>query len=142
MLPKLPYKGTRREREIVAFLGLNRTEATKEGELRDAKNMAVGEYPTLTQRKARTALTGYDAPSDIYEWDGHLLVVDGGVLYYDGDALCNVMSGVKQYAVVNTKLVVWDGETVVLGGFIQEKLQRFSSLVSLVLTEVRLTSAV
>ena len=29
----------------------------------------------------------------------------------------------------NTKLVVWDGETIVLGGFIQEKLQKYEDKV-------------
>lgn len=113
MLPKLPYKGTRREKEIVAFLGLNRTEATREGEVRDAKNMTVGEYPTLTQRQKRTAVAGYASPTDIYEWDGHLVVADGGVLYYDGEAMCNVSDGKKQYAVVNTKLIVWPDALVI-----------------------------
>jgi type II secretory pathway component GspD/PulD (secretin) len=39
------------------------------------------------------------------------------------------MTAILSERIANTKLVVWDGETVVLGGFIQEKLQKFEDKV-------------
>ena len=109
-LPKLPRGGGARGQEVVAFRGLNRTENTQEGELRDASGLSTAAFPVLTQRGKRTALEGYAAPTDIFEWDGHLCVVDGGVLYYDGEAISGeegIDPGKKQWAVVNTKLVIF-----------------------------------
>lgn len=106
-LPKLPYRVQHHRQEIIAFRGLNRTENTQEGELRDAQNLSTAKFPCISQRGKRTALSGYSAPTDIFEWDGHLLVVDGGVLYYDGEAIDNVSEGKKQCAVVNTKLCIF-----------------------------------
>ncbi len=113
MLPKLPYKGRRIEREIVDFRGLDRTEGAPEGALADATNLSTEEYPTLTQRAPRTQVTGYTAPTDIFGWDGHLVVVDGGQLKLDGTAIGEINPGKKQFAVVNTKLCVWPDKVYV-----------------------------
>ena len=106
-LPKLPAQSTKRAVDTVAFLGLNRMENTTDGEIRDAQNLSVSEYPCLTQRGKRLPVSGYSAPTDIFAWDGHLVVVDGGKLYLDGVEKASVTSGRKQFAVVNTKLCVW-----------------------------------
>lgn len=113
MLPKLPYKGRRIEREIVEFRGMDRTEGAPEGALSDAVNLSTEEYPTLTQRAPRTLLTGYAAPTDIFGWDGHLVAVDGGQLKLDGTVIGAVNPGKKQFAVVNTKLCVWPDKVYV-----------------------------
>lgn len=44
---------------------------------------------------------------DLYEWDGVLLCAAGGILYYDGEPVCDVLPGKKQWAVVNTRLCIW-----------------------------------
>ena len=113
MLPRLPYKGRRLAREIVDFRGLDRTEGAPEGALADAVNLSTEEYPTLTPRKARTQVNGYTAPTDIFGWDGHLVVVDGGQLKLDGTVIGAVNPGKKQFAVVNTKLCVWPDKVYV-----------------------------
>lgn len=106
-LPRLPYTAGGRAQEIVAFRGLNRTENTREGELQNAVNMSTKDFPCLTQRGKREAAGEHERATDLYEWDGHLLVVDNGVLYYDDEPLANVSDEKKQWAVVNTKLIVW-----------------------------------
>lgn len=119
MLPTLPIntnkwaKSYKRQQEIVAFRGLNRTQNTQEGEFSHAQNLSTANFPTLTQRGKRTAITGYSNPTDIFAWDGHLVVVDGGILYYDGTAKDNVSPGKKQFAVVNTKLCIWPDKTYI-----------------------------
>lgn len=121
MLPSIPHKQTKRTQEIVAFRGMNRTQNTQDGDLSDATNLSTAQYPTITQRGKRTlvhktttpAVTDYSNPTDIYAWDGHLVVVDDGVLYYDGEALDNVSDGLKQFAVVNTKLCIWPDKTYI-----------------------------
>ncbi len=93
--------------QTVTFRGLNRTEGASDGEFTDMENLACYHYPAMGTRKGRVPISSYDAPSDLFEWDGHLVVVDGSVLYYDGRAVSNVEPGKKQFAVVNTKLIVW-----------------------------------
>lgn len=107
MLPKLPYKGRKTERQIISFQGLNRSESTQDGELRDAEGLSTADFPCLTQRKGRTKLTGYSDAKDLFEWDGKLLVVANSTLYLDGEPLTNVLDGKKQWAVVNSKLCIW-----------------------------------
>ena len=106
ILPKLPYTMNKVQRQITEFLGLNLSENTKEGELSDAYGLSTEKYPSLTQRAGRTALDGYTEPTDIFEWDGKLVVVDDGLLYYDGTPIDNVAPGKKQFAVLNSKIVV------------------------------------
>jgi len=107
MLPKIPKAFNKRAMQTIRFGGINLTESAGDGELRDSRNMTSAFYPTLTQRKARVAVEGYANPTDMYEWDGKLIVVDNGTLYVDGDEIKNVLPGKKQWAVVNTKLVVF-----------------------------------
>lgn len=117
-LPQIPYPNYRssvvkNKVQTMDFRGLNLSAAAGEGEMSDSKGISTADYPWLTQRPQRAPISGYDEPTDIYEWDGHLVVTDNGVLYYDGDALCNVSDGKKQYAVVNTKLIVWPDALVI-----------------------------
>lgn len=106
-LPRLPYNRTKIQRQITAFYGLNRSESAKEGELTDSIGMSTADFPCLAQRAGREEISGYGAPSDLFEWDGKLVVIDGGVLYYDGEAIDNITDGKKQFAVVNTKLCIF-----------------------------------
>lgn len=95
------------KKQTTAFRGLNRTEGAQDGEFTDTENLACFHYPVMGTRKGRVPLAVYDGLSDLFEWDGHQIIVAGNALYYDGTALCNVQTGAKQFAVVNTKLVVW-----------------------------------
>ena len=106
-LPQIPYTRKKVQQQITAFYGLNRSENIKDGELTDSVGMSSSAYPCLTQRAGRAEISGYAAPYDLFEWDGKLVVADGGVLYYDGEAICNISEGKKQFAVVNTKLCVF-----------------------------------
>lgn len=112
-LPELPYSMGKTRRQITQFLGLNLSENTREGEMTDTLGLTTENYPTLSQRGSWAQLDGYTAPTDVFEWDGKLVVVDGGTLYYDGVALDSVTDGRKQFAVVNTKLCIWPDKTYI-----------------------------
>ena len=112
-LPNLPYNRTKIQRQITAFYGLNRSKSAKEGELTDSLGMSTADFPCLTQRAGREKISGYSAPSDLFEWDGKLVVIDGGMLYYDGEAIDNITDGKKQFAVVNTKLCIFPDKVYV-----------------------------
>lgn len=95
------------KRSTTTFRGLNRTEGAQDGEFTDTENLACFHYPVMGTRKGRVPLATYDSLTDLFEWDGHQVIVAGSALYYDGTVLCNVSPWQKQFAVVNTKLVVW-----------------------------------
>lgn len=106
MLPKIPYSENGTQYQILNQRGLNLSESASDGELSDSYGVTTDNFPTLTQRKKRKTIGAYARPTAIYYWDG-LLVVDGTDLVYDGDVVGNVTPGEKQFAVVNTKLVIW-----------------------------------
>lgn len=105
-LPELIYKESKTTRQTAAFRGLNLSENTRDGELRDSLGLTTASFPCLTTRKGREALDGYRETQDIFAWD-KLLVVDGSDLKYDGKVVGNVTPGKKQIAVVNTKLCIF-----------------------------------
>lgn len=112
-LPELKFGMGKTRKQITQFLGLNLSENTREGEMADTLGLTAENYPALSPRGKWAQLTGYDAPTDIFEWDGKLVVIDGGVLYYDGEAIDSVTDGRKQFAVVNTKLCIWPDKTYI-----------------------------
>lgn len=104
-LPEMIYEEPRSKREIIAFRGLNYTQAFQDGDFQSCENLSTDKYPNLSPRKGRTVqkLTSGNA---IFAW-GKLVVVDGTNLLYDGEQVGVVSSGPKQFAVVNTKLCIW-----------------------------------
>lgn len=101
------------QRETVPFLGLNRSDDTQEGEFSEQMNMSDRRYPFLAPRLPRKVEKFDTEPSALFSWDGAQIMARDGKLLYDGEALCNVTDGEKQFAVVNTKLVVWPDKVAV-----------------------------
>lgn len=107
MLAKAKHSVSAFQRETVPFLGLNRSDNTQEGEFSEQKNMSDRRYPFLAPRLPRAQKTGEENMQGLFCWDGHEVVAAGGTLYLDGTGVFDVSDGPKQFAVVNTKLVVW-----------------------------------
>lgn len=107
-LPRMPNSFRKSRARTVQFLGVNLTENFQDGEMSDCKNLSTLQYPTLSQRKGRAEIPGgYDSVTDMYTWDGHLILVNNGQLLVDGTAITSVSPGKKQFAVVNSRLVVF-----------------------------------
>lgn len=105
-LPKLPVRQKKYAPMTVQFGGINYSKNYRDGELEDGKNLSTRNYPCLSQTKGKTKLEGYtDATSMMAA--GKLLVADGNILKYDGKEIAVVQKGRKEFAVVNTKIVVW-----------------------------------
>ncbi len=104
-LPSVRATGKTR-RQIVQFGGLNYTEDTRDGELSDSRGLSCGAFPGLSQRLGRHKLQDAKGVSSIYAW-GKLVTVVGTTLYYGDQVVGTVTPGKKQFAVVNSKLVVW-----------------------------------
>ena len=111
-MPVLPYKESVKSKQTSVFYGLENRDNAREGSLAYCKGLSPLKYPAMVVRKGRTEQVAFTAPTDLYGWD-KLVAVDGNGLYYDGAFICNVMPGEKQFAVVNTKLIVWPDKLMV-----------------------------
>ena len=112
-LPNLPNHINKVERSVLSFGGLNFSDTAADGEFAACKNLSGRRLPYLTQRPGRVFDETYADPESVFAWDGKMVVADGGKLYYDGAELCSVTGGQKQFAVVNSKLVVWPDKIMV-----------------------------
>ena len=105
-LPGLPNRIQHVPIQTLAFLGLNKTNNTRDGEFSDTLGLSSSEYPFIRPITQRTQQT-YTSPTDIYIWDNDIFVVDGTSLKKNGTAITTVTTGKKQMAVINTKLVIY-----------------------------------
>ena len=94
-------------REINAMRGLNLSDYYQDGDLADCENLSIRRYPYFTTRRERQMLDDYSGTvSALTSWEKLVVVMDGH-LYYDGVARGEVTDGEKQFAVVNSKLIIW-----------------------------------
>lgn len=121
MLPKIPYKMTKNKSQVVAMRGINYSNMLSDGDMADSKNISARSYPYITTRKGRVSLDGGgDAVTAMTVFQGKIVLVRGSELVYDGEVVGTVTPGEKQFAVINTKLVIMpdkvylDGETMTL----------------------------
>ena len=107
-LPRLPNSFIKSRAKTMQFLGITMSENHQEGEMSDCKNLSTLQYPTLSQRKGREVLSGgFENVTDMYEWDGHLILINNGQLLVDGEPIASVTDDRKQFAVINSRLVVF-----------------------------------
>lgn len=112
MLPKLPYVMKKNRQQTVAMRGINFSNATADGDVADSKGIGAQAYPYLATRKGRVRLA--DEISDVIDFTyfyGKKVEVraeEGGAgLYYGGFRVCDVTLSEKQFAKINTKLVIF-----------------------------------
>lgn len=111
-LPAFRSGSDHRQIETTVFRGLNLTENTTEGELRDSLGITADKAPTLSTMKGRSVRASFPGGegslpvSDIFAWD-KLAVICDGKFYYDDEIRGEITDGLKQFAVVNTKLCIF-----------------------------------
>lgn len=101
-----PVRRTAVRRETVKFGGLNWSENHLDGELSHCEGLTLERFPCLFQRGGRKIVEQYTAPSALYA-GGSLCVVDGTTFFYDGVAEGTVRPGEKQFATVNSQIVIF-----------------------------------
>lgn len=106
MLPYLNHTANRAKKQIVSFRGINWSDRASDGELKDCLNLSTHRYPYLATRRGRAQLVAYSGATAMTA-RGCLVVVQGTNLLYDGEVVGQVLAGEKQFAVVNTKLIIW-----------------------------------
>lgn len=113
VLPILPKKTKKTEKQILRFGGLDLRADAPEGCLTDSVGISVRELPTLIVCGGREKVEGYRSPTDMYAASGRLAVADGGRLCYDGRDLGPLCEGKKQFAVVGGRLCIFPDKIAV-----------------------------
>lgn len=111
-LPILKVPGNRREQYTVAFRGVRYGEGSRDGELEDSRNLTSERFPCLSPRVGRSTEGSYGDATAVYYFRGMRFVVDGNKLTADGVEIVTVSPGKKQFAAVNSKLVVFPDKIV------------------------------
>ena len=106
MLPFLNTTNRGTSKQVVEFRGINYSDMTTAGDLRDSKNLSARRYPYLSTRRARAKLEEYSGCTALTA-RGKLVAVRGTDLLYDGEVVGQVTEGEKQFAVLNTKMVIF-----------------------------------
>ena len=105
---RLPYvtpSNARRKQQTMRFAGVNYGDGVADGELENSRNVTSERFPCLSPRAGRTVERNYDSATAVYYKNGQF-VVNGTELLYNGEVIANVTEGKKQFATVNTKVVV------------------------------------
>ena len=110
-LPQLPYGSAKNTRQIINFRGVRYGRGGSDGELAESYNLSSGQFPALSQRRARATVGTWEAPTAIFG-KGKLCVVDGTDFIYDGEKVGAVTAGEKQIVSINTKIVIWPDKKV------------------------------
>lgn len=107
ILPQISYNVPKSQNEIVQLRSINYSDALQDGDVAYSQNISARRFPYITTRKQRARRGNYEAATAITAW-GALVAVEGTKVFYDGTAVTgSVTAGEKQFAVVNTKLVIW-----------------------------------
>lgn len=107
ILPEIPAAMPKQQREIVALRGINFSDNFQDGDIAYSSNVSARRYPYISTRNQRSRRGNYDHATAVTAWDD-LIVVEGTSVFYGGTAVTgSVTAGEKQFAFVNTKLVIW-----------------------------------
>lgn len=136
-LPRIAQDTEKFKQEIVSMGGINYSERYRDGDMRQSENLSARRWPYITTRRSREQQSGYSGVTALTAW-GKLVAVRGTELLYDGKKVGTVTPGEKQFAMVNTKLVIWpDGVYLDLP---TRKLKRFAASTVLSAGSVNFTS--
>ena len=110
-LPYLKVRKRKTEQTILAFRGVNYGEGAQDGQLEDSRNVTSERFPCLSPREGRSTEGGYENATAVYYKNG-LFVVDGTDLLRDGVKIGTVTEGKKQFASVNSKVIIFPDKVV------------------------------
>lgn len=107
LLPELDWEYS--EREVTdTFLGYNHNLKIGDGEFFNTENLTSAYYPLLANRKKRGRVSGLTSPQGLLAKE-YLAYVDGGTLYYNGEAtsVTGLSAGEKQLVSMGAYIVVF-----------------------------------
>lgn len=117
--PQIKTNVKHRSAQSLQMRGINLTDNYSDGQLESSTNVSTARFPYITTADQLQAVdtsipTGYQ-PVSMFAWENLFVVSDepgssGGYKCYYGGEYCGDVKNLdlpKQYAVVNSKLVVW-----------------------------------
>lgn len=105
-LPKLTYTSKLNKTTQVQFGGMQQSLGARDGTIWNMTNMTGDNYPLLTTRKPRGIFKVLKEPGGLYA-HGQLCWVDGDGFYYGGELKGRVLKGVKTFASMGSKVVIF-----------------------------------
>ena len=113
MLPRVPYIMHKNKRQAVTLGGINYSTVTQDGDLADSYGICARDYPYLSTRRAMRGLPSLSGASAMTFFRGKWVVIKGNAVYYGGERIGSVTPGEKQFAAINTKLVIYPDEVYI-----------------------------
>lgn len=111
-MPILKVPRNRGEKYTVSFRGVNYGEGVQDGQLENSRNVTSERFPCLSPRGGRSTEGSYVDATAVYYKNGQF-VVNGTELLYNGGLVANVTPGKKQFATVNTKVVIFPDKLMI-----------------------------
>lgn len=105
-LPYMKAPAKKSRKQIIRFGGVNYSQDYGDGELLESLGLSSEQFPCMSQRAGRKTAGTYISPTGLYA-RGELCVVDGDSFLYGGRAVGHVTPGEKQFATINTKIVIF-----------------------------------
>ena len=107
-LPKIPYTMDKDKQQVVSMGNINYSKMTKDGDIADSSGVSGRHFPYITTAKECAPLEGLgEGMVSATYFRGEWATVDGdGILSYGGDVIGPLEKGEKQFAAINTKLVI------------------------------------
>ena len=112
MLPELNAQMQSRDSQVSAFLGIHYGEGPSMGQAEETQNLSTARFPALCTREGRAQEGTWTNATGIY-YRGGLLTVAGSKLYFDGTEIGDITPGEKQFATVNSKIVIFPDKVMV-----------------------------
>lgn len=119
-LPRIPYKMSKNKSQPISMRGINYTNVLSDGDMADSKGISARSYPYITTRERRDEKGDYAGATAAVAFAGGFVIVKENELLFNGSSVGAIAPGEKQFAQINSKLVIMpdkkylDGETMTL----------------------------
>lgn len=106
-LPKIPYTMDKDKQQVVSMGNINYSKMTKDGDVADSSGISGRHFPYITTAKECSERDlGENIKSATFFRDKWVTVDEDGILRYGGNIVGPLEKGEKQFAAINTKLVI------------------------------------
>lgn len=112
-LPRIPYSMEKNKRQVVSMGSINYSKMTNDGDIADSGGISGRHFPLITTARGKGDIDSSYIPEEhngeigsITVFRGEFVYVKNNKLFYGGREIGDVLPGEKQFAAVNTKLVI------------------------------------
>lgn len=112
-LPRIPYSMEKNKRQVVSMGSINYSKMTNDGDIADSGGVSGRHFPLITTARGKGDIDssyipeGHNGGIDaITVFRGEFVYVKNNKLFYGGREIGDILLGEKQFAAVNTRLVI------------------------------------